>query len=160
MPNRSRDETSRDAAVPDGGSPLDSVKATEQSEAAATKREAEANLAQSLVSTRYTWGGSSPATGFDCSGLVHHVFRSLGYTIGRTVEEQFTAGRRVRLEELRPGDVVFYQNTYMRGLSHDGIYIGGGRFIHAVDESTGVAITPLNSPYWEQRYVDAIRLVD
>src|SRR5581483_1852709 len=118
------------------------------------------NLAQSLVGSRYTWGGSSPTTGFDCSGLVHHIFRSLGYTIGRTVEEQFTAGRRVRLEELRPGDVVFYQNTYMRGLSHNGIYLGGGRFVHAVDESTGVAITPLNSPYWEQRYVGAIRLVD
>src|SRR4051812_5829615 len=116
--------------------------------------------AQTLVGAHYSWAGASTATGFDCSGLVYYAFRSLGYTIGRTVEEQYTAGRRVRLEEIRPGDILFYQNTYVQGLSHDGIYVGGGKSVHAVDEATGVATTFLNSSYWEQRYAGAIRLVE
>jgi cell wall-associated NlpC family hydrolase len=117
-------------------------------------------LAQTFVGARYTWGGISAATGFDCSGLIYHVFRNLGYSIGRTVEEQFTAGRPVRLDELRPGDLLFYQNTYIHGLSHDGIYIGGGRFVHAVDEASGVAITAVNSAYWDERYIGARRIAD
>ena len=118
------------------------------------------SLAQTFVGARYTWGGTSAATGFDCSGLIYHVFRTLGYAIGRTVEEQFTAGRPVRRDELRPGDLLFYQNTYIRGLSHDGIYLGSGRFVHAVDEASGVAVTALNSAYWEERYLGARRIVD
>ncbi len=118
------------------------------------------SLAQTQVGARYTWGGTSPSTGFDCSGFVYWVFNTLGYPLERTLPEQFSAGRRVRLEELRPGDIVFFADTYTSGLSHNGIYIGDGKFIHAVDESTGVAITPLNSAYWEQRYVGAVRVVD
>jgi cell wall-associated NlpC family hydrolase len=117
-------------------------------------------IAQSLVGARYTWAGTSPATGFDCSGFVYYVYNTYGYPLERTMEAQFSAGRRVRLEELRPGDIVFFADTYAPGLSHNGIYIGDGKFIHAVDESVGVAITPLLSAYWEQRYVGAVRIID
>ena len=117
-------------------------------------------IAQAQLGARYTWAGTSPATGFDCSGFVYYVYNTFGYPLERTMAEQFAAGRRVRMDELRPGDIVFFADTYTSGLSHNGIYIGDGKFIHAVDESTGVAITPLNSAYWEQRYVGAVRIID
>jgi cell wall-associated NlpC family hydrolase len=118
------------------------------------------SIAQSQVGARYTWAGTSPSTGFDCSGFVYWVLNTVGYPMPRTMEDQLSSGRRVRLEELRPGDVVFFSDTYTSGLSHDGIYIGDGKFIHAVDESTGVAITPLNAAYWQERYVGAVRVMD
>jgi cell wall-associated NlpC family hydrolase len=119
-----------------------------------------ASLAQSQLGARYTWAGVSPSTGFDCSGFVFWAYNTAGYNMPRIMEDQFSTGRRVRVEELRPGDVVFFADTYTTGLSHDGIYVGDGKFIHAVDESTGVAVTPLNSAYWEQRFVGAVRIMD
>ncbi len=118
------------------------------------------SIAQAQLGARYTWAGTSPSTGFDCSGFVYYVFNTYGYPLPRTLEDQMAAGRRVRLEDLRAGDIVFFADTYTAGLSHDGVYLGNGQFIHAVDESTGVAITPLNSSYWEQRFVGAVRVID
>jgi cell wall-associated NlpC family hydrolase len=63
----------------------------------------------------------------------------------------------VSRDALQPGDVVFFQNTYKPGLSHDGIYIGGGSFIHAASEYTGVIVSRLDNPYWSGRYVSAAR---
>jgi cell wall-associated NlpC family hydrolase len=117
-------------------------------------------IAQAQVGAKYTWAGVSPATGFDCSGFVYYVFNTFGYSLPRTMEDQLASGRRVRLEELRAGDILFYADTYTAGLSHNGIYLGDGKFIHAVDESTGVAITPVNSSYWDQRFVAAVRVVE
>jgi cell wall-associated NlpC family hydrolase len=118
------------------------------------------NIAQSQIGARYTWAGISPATGFDCSGFVYYVFQAVGHPIPRTMDDQLAAGRRVRLEELRPGDVLFYSDTYTSGLSHNAIYIGDRKMVHAVDESTGVAITPVDSAYWDQRFVTAVRIMD
>lgn len=117
-------------------------------------------IAQAQLGARYTWAGVSPSTGFDCSGFVYYVYNTYGFSLDRTMPDQFNAGRRVRMEDLRPGDIVFFADTYMPGLSHNGIYIGDGKFIHAVDESVGVAITPLNSAYWESRYAGAVHIVD
>jgi cell wall-associated NlpC family hydrolase len=119
-----------------------------------------ASIAQAQLGARYTWAGVSPATGFDCSGFVYYVFNAFGFPLDRLMPDQFSTGRRVRPEELRAGDIVFFADTYTSGLSHNGIYLGDGRFIHAVDESTGVAVTPMNSAYWEQRYVGAVRVVE
>jgi len=116
-------------------------------------------IAQAQTGAKYTWAGVSPATGFDCSGFVYYVFNTFGYSLPRTMED-LASGRRVRLEELRAGDILFYADTYTAGLSHNGIYLGDGKFIHAVDESTGVAITPVNSSYWDQRFVAAVRVVE
>lgn len=68
------------------------------------------------------------------------------------------AGRRVSRGELQPGDLVFFQNTYIPGLSHGGIYIGNGQFIHAADERSGVVASSLSDPYWESRWLGATRL--
>ena len=106
---------------------------------------------------KYTWAGSSPDTGFDCSGFVYYVYRKAGRPIPREMVGQLNAGRRVGRNDLQPGDIVFFQNTYMPGLSHDGIYIGGGQFINARNEEVGVIISELSDPFWAERYYGAAR---
>lgn len=106
---------------------------------------------------RYTWGGTSPQTGFDCSGFVWYVYRQAGVAITRDLWGQYNSGARVSRDALQPGDLVFFQNTYKPGLSHDGIYIGGGQFIQAASENTGVIVTSLSEPYWAARYLGATR---
>lgn len=107
---------------------------------------------------RYTWGGRSPATGFDSSGLPWWVFQQVGLPIPTDKPGQYNAGRHIGQDELQPGDLVFYQNTYMPGLSHNGIYIGNQQFIHAVDESRGVRISSIDTPYWVERWYGATRV--
>jgi len=106
---------------------------------------------------RYVFGGTSPA-GFDCSGFVFYIHNSSGAPVGRGMWQQYNGGAHIPISSLQPGDTVFFANTYMPGLSHDGIYIGGGQFIHASDERTGVTISSINSSYWAAHYVGATRL--
>jgi peptidoglycan endopeptidase LytE len=105
----------------------------------------------------YIWGATGPG-GFDCSGLVYFVHRQAGIPLSRGMMGQYTAGPRIPQSQLEPGDIVFFSNTYMPGLSHNGIYIGGGKFVHASDPSVGVVITPLSSAYWASRYSGATRV--
>lgn len=109
------------------------------------------------LGARYVFGGTSPA-GFDCSGFVWYVHKALGINVSRGLWGQMNGGPRIALSALQPGDTVFFANTYMPGLSHAGIYIGGGRFIHASDESSGVKISSLSDGYWGPRYIGASRL--
>jgi cell wall-associated NlpC family hydrolase len=109
------------------------------------------------LGARYVFGGTSPA-GFDCSGFVWYVHKALGRPVSRGLWGQLNGGPRIALNALQPGDTVFFANTYMPGLSHAGIYIGGGRFIHASDESSGVKISSLSDAYWGPRYIGASRL--
>lgn len=115
--------------------------------------------AMQYVGYPYVWGGTSPA-GFDCSGFVYYVLKTTGNPVGRGMWEQFNGGPRVTAEDLQPGDAVFFANTYMPGLSHSGIYIGGGQFVNAGDESTGVTVSNMNSSYWSSRFVTGVRLWD
>uniref|UniRef100_A0A7C5PB87 Glycoside hydrolase n=1 Tax=Thermodesulfobium narugense TaxID=184064 RepID=A0A7C5PB87_9BACT len=104
----------------------------------------------------YRWGGEAPSTGFDCSGFVQYVFRLNGINLPRTADLQYDAGKPISISELRPGDLVFF-TTYLPGASHDGIYIGNGKFI-AANTSTGVSICSLDDPYWKNRYFGAVRI--
>jgi cell wall-associated NlpC family hydrolase len=104
-------------------------------------------------------GGASPK-GFDCSGFVWFVYQKVtGMDLGRTVEAQWDQGSSVSRGQLSPGDVVFFKNTFGRGLSHDGISLGGTQFIHAENEGTGVVISDLSSGYYDEHYAGARRLV-
>ena len=117
-----------------------------------------AETVRQTVGSRYTWGGTSPLTGFDCSGLVRWVLGQLGIETGRTVWSQFPVGAPVEQDELRPGDLVFFANTYTAGLSHVGIYVGDGQFVDAGTERTGVRQASIWDPYWAPRYVGARRV--
>ena len=110
------------------------------------------------VGVRYHYGGSSPETGFDCSGLVAHVYeRAWGIAVPRNTEEQRAVGRPVKLADLQPGDLVFY-NTRNRPFSHVGIYLGDGDFVHAPRRGQRVRVESIRSSYWRARFDGARRL--
>jgi cell wall-associated NlpC family hydrolase len=106
----------------------------------------------------YHPGGRSPALGFDCSGLVAHVFlEAYGIRLPHNARAQSEAGRTVSLAELEAGDLVFY-DTSDRPYSHVGIYIGDGRFVHAPKAGARVRIEKVESPYWMKRFNGARRV--
>src|SRR5215216_1513200 len=116
-------------------------------------------VAQKYKGAKYTWGGASPK-GFDCSGFTWYVYqKATGMDITRGVEEQWQLGNSVGRGEWQPGDIVFFENTFERGLSHVGIYMSGVDFIHAENEQTGVVISSLDSEYYSQHYAGARRLL-
>lgn len=104
----------------------------------------------------YSWGGES-FSGVDCSGFVQAVFRHNGIELPRTADAQFEVGRHVAYGRLQPGDLVFFQ-TYAEGASHVGIYLGGGRFVHA-SASDGVRVDSLSEDYYSSRYIGARRTI-
>lgn len=116
-----------------------------------------AAIAQQYVGYRYVWGGASPS-GFDCSGFTWYVYRQAGIGIpNHDLWGQYGAGPKVSRSDLQPGDLLFWQNTYTAGMSHTGIYLGGGRFINAETEYAGVQIRSINDPYWSARFLGASR---
>ena len=116
-------------------------------------------VAKKYKGAKYEWGGASPK-GFDCSGFTWYVYqKATGLDISRGVKAQWKRGRSVKKSKWKPGDVVFFKNTFEKGLSHNGIYIGGDEFIHAENERTGVVISSLKSDYYSRHYAGARRLV-
>ena len=116
-----------------------------------------AGAALKLLGAPYAWGGSSPS-GFDCSGFVWYAARQAGKPISRGLLGEYTSGSHPARDELKPGDLVFFQNTYTPGLSHNGVYIGNGRFVSAADEGAGVTISSLGTPYWTSHWFGATRI--
>lgn len=104
----------------------------------------------------YVFGGNTPK-GFDCSGYVRYVFAKKGISLPRSADEQYTVGTKVAKKNLQPGDLVFFE-TYEKGVSHSGIYIGNGKFISATS-SRGVAVADLAGGYWGERYIGAKRVM-
>jgi peptidoglycan hydrolase-like protein with peptidoglycan-binding domain len=112
-----------------------------------------AAVAQRYLGTPYRWGGESPRTGFDCSGFVQYVFSRVGVSLPRVVSAQYRVGQAVPRARLRPGDIVFFD-----GLGHDGIYIGGGRFVHSPHSGDVVKISSLRESWYASRWVGARRV--
>ena len=105
----------------------------------------------------YVWGGTTPR-GFDCSGFTQYVYRKCGLVLPRSCSGQFGAGMIVAKEDLQPGDLILFQNTgSARGLSHVGMYIGGGKLIHA--GSKGITVVELANGYFTKHYMCARRIV-
>ncbi|AJY65722.1 Murein DD-endopeptidase MepH [Burkholderia glumae] len=114
--------------------------------------------ALNMIGVRYRWGGNSPDSGLDCSGFVRYVFQdTLGMSLPRRAEEMSRVGEKVRMSELKPGDLVFF-NTMRRTFSHVGIYIGDNKFVHSPSTGSTIRVDDLESSYWEKRFTGARRL--
>jgi cell wall-associated NlpC family hydrolase len=111
-----------------------------------------------LIGIRYRRGGSTPESGFDCSGFVSHVFREgLGLYLPRSAREMSRTGEPVAKDQLQPGDLVFF-NTMRRTFSHVGIYLGDSQFLHAPRTGGRVRIEDMRERYWVKRFNGARRL--
>ena len=106
----------------------------------------------SLVGTPYRYGGNTPDTGFDCSGLIKHVYQTrAGVVAPRTVATLIDWGQPVPASALRTGDLVVF--TQKDIATHAGIYVGEGRFVHAPSTGGDVRLDPLTSKYWARQQV-------
>lgn len=110
-------------------------------------------IALRAVGVPYRWGGASPSSGFDCSGLVHWAYGRLGVSLPHSSYALYGLGRRVPHSRLRPGDVLFFS-----GLGHVGLYIGRGRMVHAPQSGRNVEIVRLRRSHYGGRLVGARRV--
>jgi cell wall-associated NlpC family hydrolase len=114
-------------------------------------------IAERFLGVPYVWGGASPVPGFDCSGLALYVYAQLGVTLTHYTGSQFREGLRLPRELLQPGDLVFFDDDPVRGPQHEGIYVGGGKFVQAPHTGDVVKISDLDDPRYGFSYVGAVR---
>lgn len=162
------------AAASDGHSAFAETKKTETKKQATTKKvtlsrgsgkylkqgdaEKVVEYAKRFLGVDYVFGGSSPS-GFDCSGFTMYAYKSAGVNLPHTASGQSNLGVAVSKDELVPGDLVFFE-TYKSGVSHAGIYIGSGKFIHASSGKGYVTINNLSDSYYTERYRGATRILN
>ena len=114
-------------------------------------------VAQTQIGRYYHSGGAEPATGFDCSGFTSWVYGRIGVNLPRSSREQFMEGKAVAKNELRKGDLVFFARK--KRISHVGIYLENGEFIHSTRPGDTVKISNLSEPIWEKQYVGGRRVL-
>lgn len=136
-----------------GGSPRDLARVAQ-----ANFGQGVANQALSYRGRPYIRGAASPSRGFDCSGLVYYLLRQRGYNPPRTAAGLARYGKPVPAGQLKAGDLVLFANTYKRGVSHVGIYMGNNNFVHAATSGTGVRVDSLGSAYYCRKYYGARRV--
>lgn len=115
-------------------------------------------LAKQYLGTPYVLGGNGPSS-FDCSGFTKYIYAQFGYTLNRTATDQLQNGVSISRDELQPGDLVFFKYNTSKPVSHVGIYIGGGEFIHASTNRYVVQIDQMNSGHYDNVYVYARRIL-
>lgn len=115
-------------------------------------------VAKKQINKKYRWGGTNPHTGFDCSGLMQYAYKASRVHLPRTAAAQYRHTKRVSMKNLQTGDLIFFHTRRTRArVNHVGIYLGGGKFIHAPRRGKLVSITDLNS-YWRRKAVGAGRV--
>ena len=113
------------------------------------------SVARQYLGTPYRWGGETPATGFDCSGLMQYAYKQLGVSIPRVSQDQFKSGQQVPREALQPGDLVFFSKA--GDVHHVGMYVGDGKFLHAPRTGDVVKISSLSEPHYAAEFCGARR---
>ena len=155
-----KQETSRSSAV----RTTTEVKEEENKTEASTTTEVTASAdsvsvvayAKQFIGTKYVYGGSTPSSGFDCSGFTSYIYKQYGINLNRTAAGQYSNGVAVNRSDLQPGDLIMFGKS---GINHVGIYIGGGQIVHAANSSRGVTTDTINSGYYNNNYVGARRVI-
>jgi len=120
-----------------------------------------AKISQEYLGQPYVWGGNTPQTGMDCSGYTKYVFKKVGISIPRTALTQSKVGKIVDRKNLKKGDLLFFLTDKKRGIpvTHVGIYLDNGKFIHAASKKKGIIISSLNGKYGKL-FIKAKRVID
>jgi cell wall-associated NlpC family hydrolase len=147
--------TTTTASIPGSAASLAVQGATQ----AATSQGAQTaiSVAQQYLGTPYKWGGSSPSTGFDCSGLVQYAYGQAGVKLPRVAADQYNVGTPVDRNQLQPGDIVFFKDS-SGYVHHEGLYLGGGKFLHAPHTGDVVKISSLDEPYYAGQFAGGRRV--
>jgi cell wall-associated NlpC family hydrolase len=133
-----------------------SAPSSEQSPAATAAAARAADNALQMLGKPYRYGGSSPK-GFDCSGLVTFSYKQAGVTLPHNTDQQRRVSRHINVSELRRGDLLFFDQEGKKN-SHIGIYLGGGKFVHAPSSGKHVRADRLDNPYWKKHLSEARRI--
>lgn len=118
------------------------------------------SFAKKYLGYDYVSGGTTPSTGFDCTGFTYYVYNACGYSLSRSCSVQAKSGNAVSKADLKAGDLLLFNNGANGSIGHVGIYIGDGTFIHAANSRRGVVIDTINSGYYNTYYYQARRIVD
>jgi cell wall-associated NlpC family hydrolase len=116
-----------------------------------------ADLAVDMVGARYRLGGADPVQGFDSSGLAFYAYDHAGYPIPRTSQDQFRAAHKIALADATAGDLFFFQDQAK--LSHVGIYLGDGLFVHSPEAGRQVSVARIDTPYYQEQLIAVGRLL-
>ena len=140
-----------------------SVEAKKRGEAyplSADEKEALLRYAKYFKGGKYVWGGTTPE-GFDCSGYVQYLYRKHGVNLPRTAWAQSKVGKPVSVDKLQKGDLLFFLTDKKRGIpvTHVGIYLGNGEFIHAASKKQGIIISPISHGKYRRCFVKAKRVL-
>lgn len=135
-----------------------SPKRLNYSEAKPATKSAVIKTAKKMLGVKYRYGGSSPRTGFDCSGFVQYTHRAAGIALPRTTGQQYRAAKPIQRRYLKAGDLVFFKTAISRAVSHVGIYLGKNKFIHAPSSGKEVTINSMNDSYWRRHFTGAGRI--
>ncbi len=141
----------------DDSGTLENAVITDEDIASVDPRQELSDFAMQLLDVRYRRGGRIPSTGFDCSGFVHYVFAQVfGVELPQNSASQFQVGKQVARNEMKTGDLVFFK-IHGKRISHVGIYLGEGRFIHSPTTGERVRVNNLSENYWARRFAGARR---
>ena len=153
---RQEEATSKDTSSTSAGSSTASnATNTNSSSTSATTGSAVVEKAKAYLGSKYVYGGTSPS-GFDCSGFTYYIYKQFGITLNRTAAAQYSNGVAVSRSNLQLGDLIMFGKS---GINHVGIYMGGGKIIHAANPSRGVTTDTINSGYYNTNYVGARRVL-
>jgi cell wall-associated NlpC family hydrolase len=119
-----------------------------------TKRYSIVKTAEKYLGVRYKFGGTNPA-GFDCSGFSSYVYKTNGFLLAHSAQQQFADGKRIGIRKAKPGDLVFFR-IYGWKISHVGIYMGDYKFIHAPSRGKHVSFDDIRKDYWRKRYAGTV----